>query len=908
MELFSHFNRRVAARMALAVSTLLVPSGNILAQDLPQLKLDFSFSRNKPAETQEPGFTEWYVPQAPSDTQVFDDIEFTLSVPDGSEYVARQAWSKTYVQKAEYKEKNGRLTFDGVSLDPTSTYGSLTLKIKGLPTGKHTIQTYHNCWENPASTYAAPMTIKVNGTTVHENVLPTFLQPVAANAGLVTTEFEIANEGDAVEIEFSTSEANPGTPADGQTKAFKAPLINGFELNTANIASFAKDPYPTNGDMHADGDNKTITLSWVAANENVKQHLLFVAKSEDELESITAPTATYDYAQTTHTLSDVYSMDTYFWRVDEVAADGEVTKGHTWSFKTRQLAFPGAEGYGRYANGGRGGSVYHVTSLSNERVPGTFIYGLLNVQGPRTIVFDVSGIIDMGFQAVFTPANVTIAGQTSPGKGICIKGANINISSNNICRFMRFKHGYGDTGNAMGMSGSDNAIVDHTTAAWGTDETVSGRGAKNISFQYSAIIEALGIADHKNYPAGKNHGFAATIDGKIGSWHHNMLLHCQGRNWSMGGGMDGENRAIGQMDIFNNVVYNWHGRTTDGNCHEVNFVGNYYKMGEDTQEKVLFTQQYEAAGHPESRWQAYVSGNIRENKDGSLTHDAEGVTYNRQVASSVIIDYPPVVDQPFFPSLAAIHTAQDAFKIVTSEAGATMPIRDDQHIRVVDETIKGTWTYVGSRSGIKGEIDHENDCGGFEEYPEETRAADFDTDQDGMPDWYEKLVNSDPNTANSNDDPDKDGWTLLEDYLEFMAHPYLIIEPGKDGTIDAAPFFKGFTKSPEYTIATNSDLFTANISGSDITVKAKQAGGIGIITMKVTDSEGSTHTKRLSIAVTGETSGISNPLVDNNTKVVKREFFSIDDKKATSFKRGEVYIMTTTDADGNTRSTKVIKN
>ncbi|MDO4801790.1 MAG: hypothetical protein Q4A15_06460, partial [Prevotellaceae bacterium] len=119
-----------------------------------------------------------------------------------------------------------------------------------------------------------------------------------------------------------------------------------------------------------------------------------------------------------------------------------------------------------------------------------------------------------------------------------------------VCRFLRARRGYGDTGNAMGMSGANHAIVDHTTAAWGTDETFSSRGAKNISFQYNIIAEALGIADHKNYPAGTNHGFAATIDGKIGSHHHNLLVNCNGRNWSMGGGMDGENRAIGQMDIL----------------------------------------------------------------------------------------------------------------------------------------------------------------------------------------------------------------------------------------------------------------------------------------------------------------------------------------------------------------------
>ena len=605
-------------------------------------------------------------------------------------------------------------------------------------------------------------------------------------------------------------------------------------------------------------------------------------------------------------------MNTYYWRVDEIDASGNVTKGNIWKFKPRQLAFNGAEGYGRFAQGGRGGVVYHVTSLSNENVPGTLYYGLKNTEmGPRTIVFDVSGIIDFGFEAIFIQPYVTLAGQTAPGKGICIKGSNINIGSDNICRHMRFKHGYGDTGNAMGLSGSNHTIVDHTTAAWGTDETVSGRGAKNISFQYSMIAEALGIADHKNYGEGTNHGYAATIDGKVGSWHHNLLLNCAGRNWSMGGGMDGENRPIGQLDLFNNVVYNWNSRTTDGNAHEVNFVGNYYKMGPDTRHKVLITQDFEGAINPEGTNKAYVSGNIRENKDGSLSTDKLNDTYNRRASNGGAIPtgYETFVNEPLFPSYATIHTAQDAFKIVTSEAGATMPMRDDQHLRVVDETIDGTYTYVGSRSGIKGEIDHENDCGGWEVYPEESRAADFDTDQDGMPDWYEKLAGTNPAAADNNNDPDQNGWTALEDYLEFMAHPYIVINPNSQTTFDAAPWFRGFKKtSPEYSIATGSDLFTASVSGSVINVKANGNGGIGIITMKVKDNAGTTHEKRLSVAVTGETTGINNVWSEENIDVAKREFFTLDGKQVTTMKQHELYIMKITDTNGNVHSVKVIKN
>ncbi|MBO5824560.1 MAG: T9SS C-terminal target domain-containing protein, partial [Prevotella sp.] len=599
------------------------------------------------------------------------------------------------------------------------------------------------------------------------------------------------------------------------------------------------------------------------------------------------------------------------WRVDEIDASGNVTKGNIWKFKPRQLAFNGAEGYGRFAQGGRGGVVYHVTSLSNENVPGTLYYGLKNTEmGPRTIVFDVSGIIDFGFEAIFIQPYVTLAGQTAPGKGICIKGSNINIGSDNICRHMRFKHGYGDTGNSMGLSGSNHTIVDHTTAAWGTDETVSGRGAKNISFQYSMIAEALGIADHKNYGEGTNHGYAATIDGKVGSWHHNLLLNCAGRNWSMGGGMDGENRPIGQLDLFNNVVYNWNSRTTDGNAHEVNFVGNYYKMGPDTGNKILFSQDFEAAINPEGTNKAYISGNIRENKDGSLTTDAKNVTYRVRATNGGTIPttYETIVNEPLFPSYATIHTAQDAFKIVTSEAGATMPMRDDQHLRVVDETIDGTYTYVGSRSGIKGEIDHENDCGGWEVYPEESRATDFDTDQDGMPDWYEKLAGTNPAAADNNNDPDMNGWTALEDYLEFMAHPYIIVSPSTQTTFDAAPWFRGFKKtSPEYSIATGSDLFTASVSGSVINVNTNGNGGIGIITMKVKDNAGTTHEKRLSVAVIGETTGINNVWSEENIDVAKREFFTLDGKQATTFRQNDIYIMKVTDKNGKVYTMKAIR-
>ncbi|MCR5642729.1 MAG: T9SS C-terminal target domain-containing protein, partial [Prevotella sp.] len=473
-------------------------------------------------------------------------------------------------------------------------------------------------------------------------------------------------------------------------------------------------------------------------------------------------------------------------------------------------------------------------------------------------------------------------------------------------------------------------IVDHCTAAWGTDETVSGRGAKNISFQYSMITEALGITGHKNYADGTNHGYAATIDGKIGSWHHNLLVNCEGRNWSLGGGMDGTNTAIGQMDIFNNVVYNWHNRTTDGGCHEVNFVNNYYKMGPDTRRTQLFSQDYENVGSIESKWQAYVSGNIRENKNHSLSQDKYKDTYQYTLSNGATdpntrsdqYQYNTFVNKPFFPSHAEIHTAKDALKIVTSYSGATMPMRDEQHVRNVRETLEGSYTYVGSKSKIKGEIDSEADITehengkGWEEWPEEHRSADWDTDQDGMPNWWEDLVGSNPQEANQNDDPDQDGWTLLEDYLEFMSHPYLVVQPNSEAAIDLSAHFQGFygqngkSTVPVYRVEMlPNGIYKAEVSGSLLYVHTVKPDATGIFHFKVSCSDGETSfTQTIGVAITSNPTGIPAVSSDESATVVSREFFTVDGRRVTQMQPHEVYLMKTTDSEGQVRTVKVIKN
>lgn len=853
--------------------------------------IDFDLpGKTAPGKDTEVNYISWAVPRAESDTKSFNGGMTITITAGGAASAVGSNWSKTDV------ETNGlRIIADEVlatNLDKgnmtqiTEGSTSLILTITGMTAGMHTLKAYHN---NSDKNQTQPdIEVRVDGNVVATGVKFTSAAQSNAEAGTSFITFNVT-EGQPVVITYST------VPEAGKTYTNTRVMINGLEFDVAAIG--ATDPMPENHDFHAGTEEGTVTFSWTAP-EGVVSHKMVLGTDS----AAVAAATTYEYEGTTaqYVKSGLSSMQKYWWRIDEVDGNGQVHQGQVWTFQPCQLAFPGAEGYGRYAIGGRGGMVYHVTNLSGDKdTPGSLLYGLVNIDEPRYIVFDVSGIIELDFGAQFVKPYAYIAGQTAPGKGICIKASNINIGSDVICRHIRFKRGLGiygeNTGNAMGMSGANHAIVDHCTAAWGTDETVSGRGALNISFQYSVISEALGIAGHKNYADGTNHGYAATIDGRIGSWHHNLLVNCAGRNWSMGGGMDGQNRPIGGLDLFNNVCYNWNSRTTDGNCHAVNFVNNYYKMGADTRKTILFTQDFEDAIAPDGIDQAYVSGNIRENRNHTLSNDKKGDTYN--ATGNIPTTYQYLLSEPLFPSHATIHTAQDAMKIVTSYAGATMPMRDEHHQRNVRETLDGTYTYVGSKSRIKGEIDTEEDITehaagkGWEVYPEEQRAADWDTDQDGMPDWWEQCIGSNASVANQNDDPNGDGWTLLEDYLEFMAHPYIMVATNGEASIDLKQHFAGFygqngqSVTPSYTLDKQTNgLYAPRIDGSTLTVKATKPDtqSVGWLNVTVSDGE-TTFTQRFGVAITGGATGIQNV---NRETITNNRYYNLHGQRLSQPQKG----------------------
>ena len=707
------------------------------------------------------------------------------------------------------------------------------------------------------------------------------------------------------------------------------------EAEETDPAELANTPIPADGEQHAAHDNGTITLSWTgAADGKTATQKVYLSDDKENL-VLVAELGT----ETTVTLNvALNTMHTYYWRVDRVTAEGQVTAGTVWSFFPRQLAFRGAEGYGRFARGGRGGRVVYVTNL-NASGPGSFRALATDGSGPRTIMFAVSGVIDLKGADIVTDDNVTIAGQSAIGKGICFIHGSVGISNDNICRFVRSRRGGGkarptdpnpsgvDTGGSLGFHYSNNAIFDHCTASWGTDETYSSRSCQDITFQRCMISEALGIAGHRKYDAGTNHGYAATIGGDIGSHHHNLLANCTGRNWSMGGGTDANGRYGGRLDIFNNVVYNWTSRTTDGGAHEINFVGNYYKMGYGSKLTNLFTIDIE--NNLEGTQSGYVHGNIRENMNGSLTQDKLNETYRVTIRDGrPSCDWQVFVDAPFFPSYAKIETAQEAYKSVMSDVGANLPMVDDTDARIVWETLNKTYTYVGCRSGIKGQVDDEANAGGYEVYPEEAYDDNFDSDWDGLPNWWEEIVGTNPNSASgdfteSNTDADGDGFTWLDDYLDFKANVNHIVAVDTTLRFDAAVLFKGYTQSPVYSVENVSDKLQVSVNGAEVTVKPAADKVIDEFTLKVIDAEGHSYERRICIGVhTQAVNSIES--IAPEKEVVLRSFAvyttsgqlvqqgrcSEGDSYNTlplGTLEGGVYVMTTTDVLGNVKSYKIVK-
>ena len=705
-----------------------------------------------------------------------------------------------------------KLVSDGIWVAPDSFGGGgqIQMTITGLSVGHHTLLTYHNAWDALAAGTLGPIDIFLNGTQVMDNLQPTIRAATNTVAQIAYLEFDVNGPADITTILFA---AETNTAA-GVT--VKDPMINGFEIDTPNSTRIANLPSPADGDEHVDGDSGSAGLSWSAATAgSAVSHDVYFGTSLPAVKNAThaAPEFKGNQTATSGVATGLSSLLTYYWRVDEIDSFGIVSKGTVWYFRTRHLAFPDAEGYGRFARGGRGGRVVEVTSLADylstdTPIPSTLRYAIEQETGPRTIVFRVSGLITLLSRLTLASPYVTIAGQTAPGKGICLRNYTMGLSGakDAIVRHLRSRPGNisGVTIDGMGMSGSDHSIMDHCSISWSIDEAFSSRSAKNITLQRTLISEALNVAGHQNYPPGTQHGYAASIGGDTGSFHHNLLAHNYGRNWSLAGGLDAGGFFAGRLDIRNNVVYNWGHRSTDGGAMEVNFVNNYYKPGAATDYFFALNAQYD--NFPGTQ-RYYIAGNVMPGRFNEAQNTL-GTAYTQTASSGATLPtYQNFMTTPFFASpYVATQSAAAAYKRVLSDVGCNQPWIDDHDLRVIAETRDGTFTYRGSVSNLAGLPDSQADVGGWENYPEQTRPADWDSDHDGLPDWWENIFGLNPNSAvgdfsESNADPDGDGYTRLDDYLTWMGRPHVECLVDSHVDVDLSRLTTGYTSTPVHGVS-----------------------------------------------------------------------------------------------------------
>ncbi|MBQ8423214.1 MAG: pectate lyase [Coprobacter sp.] len=465
-------------------------------------------------------------------------------------------------------------------------------------------------------------------------------------------------------------------------------------------------------------------------------------------------------------------------------------------------AFPGAEGYARYITGGRGGEVYYVTSLEDDNSEGTLRWAI-NKSGARTIVFAVSGTIYLNSSLTIRNGNLTIAGQTAPGDGICVAGYPVGIrASNVIIRYMRFRLGNENVAKEEAANGAnsvdgfdglnamdtENIMIDHCSVSWSVDECCSVLGNKNTTLQWCIVSQSMYNSGHSK----GNHGYGGNWGGSGASFHHNLVAHHSSRTPRLG--PRPTTQLDERMDMRNNVIYNWCGNGCyGGEGQSVNIVNNYYKPGPGTN-KSSSSVRYRIAGigirtnsyvktYPDYApalhlWGKYfVDGNtVVGYADVTADNWTKGIyaqinssdcdgTYT-SVTKDTIKLYEPI---DFYATTT--HTAAVAYEKVLKYAGASLS-RDRLDSTMVNDTRDGVATFTGSTAGKPGIIDSQEDCipEGYDiAWPElKSRRAPVDNDGDGIDDNWEEIYGLDFTDPSDRNKIAPSGYTYLESYINSL--------------------------------------------------------------------------------------------------------------------------------------------
>jgi len=453
-------------------------------------------------------------------------------------------------------------------------------------------------------------------------------------------------------------------------------------------------------------------------------------------------------------------------------------------------AFPGAEGFGRYTTGGRGGKVYHVKNL-NDSGDGSLRWAL-GQTGAKIIVFDLSGTIHLK-SALSIPGNTTIAGQTAPGGGICVADYPVAITGNNvIVRYMRFRLGNkhvlvdgADGWDGFGGFDKQDWIIDHCSVSWSIDECLSVLGNRNTTVQWCLVAQSLVNSGHSKGA----HGYGGNWGGSGASFHHNLLAHHTSRTPRLG--PRPTTQLDERMDMRNNVIYNYGGNGCyGGEGMTVNIVNNYYKPGPGTPTDKKgyriagigvrtnkYVEDYPAYAPALHLWgKYYVTGNYNSKYSTVNTDNWTYGVINQVNASDCDGTFTNVtkdtirLDEPMPFIATTTHSAADAYSVVLDYAGASLS-RDDFDKQMVKDTRDGVASYTGT--GLSKGFVNSQDDNKPADAPSDWSAwptlistdAPVDTDGDGIPDTWEVANGLNPNDVSDGSAVAENGYTNVENYL-----------------------------------------------------------------------------------------------------------------------------------------------